>query len=221
MANTLDINGSPMWFDDHGTGDPLVLFHPGGIDARSMSPQPLDALAARFHVYTPERRGHGHTADTDGPYTFEKSADDAAAFIDAVIGGPVRLAGISDGAIVALLVAHRQPDLAERLAIIAAPSHVDGWHPEAIDPDNQPPQFMTDMYAELSPDGADHFPVVIAKLAQMHQDGPTLTPTDLATIETRTLVMLGDDEVTLEHATTMYRSIPHAELAVVPGMTCV
>jgi pimeloyl-ACP methyl ester carboxylesterase len=37
-------------------------------------------------------------------------------------------------------------------------------------------------------------------------------------VTSRTLVMVGDDdEVTLEHAIAMYRGIPDAELAVVPG----
>ncbi|HEY4727416.1 MAG TPA: alpha/beta hydrolase, partial [Actinomycetes bacterium] len=47
---------------------------------------------------------------------------------------------------------------------------------------------------------------------------PTLTSEDLGAITCRTLVMLGDDdEVRLEHAIEMYRSLPSGELAVVPG----
>ena len=52
----------------------------------------------------------------------------------------------------------------------------------------------------------------------MHQIEPTLTAKDLATIPCRTLVMLGDDdEVRLEHGVTLYRALPDAELAVMPG----
>jgi pimeloyl-ACP methyl ester carboxylesterase len=36
--------------------------HGGLVDARFFEPN-LGALAARFHVYTPERRGQGHTPD--------------------------------------------------------------------------------------------------------------------------------------------------------------
>jgi pimeloyl-ACP methyl ester carboxylesterase len=71
---------------------------------------------------------------------------------------------------------------------------------------------------ELSPDGPDHFPVVSAKLARLNWEEPTLTPADLGGVSSRTLVMVGDDdEVMLEHAIAMYRAIPDAELAVVPG----
>jgi pimeloyl-ACP methyl ester carboxylesterase len=74
------------------------------------------------------------------------------------------------------------------------------------------------MYAEVSPDGPDHYAVVAEKLAAMHLVSPALTPEDLARISARTLFMVGDDdEVTLEHAIATYRAIPNAELAVVPG----
>ena len=52
----------------------------------------------------------------------------------------------------------------------------------------------------------------------MHAREPALTQGDLREIRPRTLVMVGDDdEVRLEHAIAMFRSLPEAELAVVPG----
>ena len=76
-------------------------------------------LAERFHVYTPERRGHGHTPDVDGPITYQLMADDTIAFLDAVVGGPADLVGHSDGAFVAMLVAMQRPDLVNRLVMIS------------------------------------------------------------------------------------------------------
>jgi pimeloyl-ACP methyl ester carboxylesterase len=78
--------------------------------------------------------------------------------------------------------------------------------------------FLANSYAEVSPDGREHFAVVAEKMARMHLVDPALTADDLARVRSRTLVMIGDDdEVTLEHAAAMYRGIPDAELAVVPG----
>ena len=60
--------------------------------------------------------------------------------------------------------------------------------------------------------------MVSAKLARMNWEEPTLAASDLSGVTSRTLVMIGDDdEVTLEHAIAMYRGLPDAELAVVPG----
>ena len=52
----------------------------------------------------------------------------------------------------------------------------------------------------------------------MHQIEPTVGIEELCTISCRTLVMLGDDdEVRLEHGIALYRGLPEAELAVLPG----
>jgi pimeloyl-ACP methyl ester carboxylesterase len=205
------------WYDEHGEGVPLVLLHPGGADARGWAPN-LEALAAHFHVFTPERRGHGRTPDVEGPITYELMARDMIAFVEDVVDGPAHLVGMSAGASVALLVALRRPELARRVVLISGVFHRDGWIPRAIDPDAGPPEVLQRGYAELSPDGPDHYPIVAAKLTRTNWEEPTLAVSDLSDVTSRTLVMLGDDdEVTLEHAIEMYRGLPDAELAVVPG----
>ena len=76
---------------------------------------------------------------------------------------------------------------------------------------------------ELSPDGIGHYDVVVAKLAAMHAREPGLTGANLREITPRTLVMVGDDdEVRLEHAIEMYRSLPTANSPSfpVPRMAC-
>jgi pimeloyl-ACP methyl ester carboxylesterase len=101
--------------------------------------------------------------------------------------GPSHLLGCSDGATVALLTAVRRPDLVRRLVVVCGVYHHEGWDPAT----------------ELTP---------------MHHRSPSLTTADLSELRNRTLVMIGDDdEVRLEHATAMYRALPNAELAVVPG----
>ena len=217
MGSYTRIHGNQVWYDDFGVGDPLVLLHPGLVDARALA-QTAEVLARHFHVYTPERRGHGHTPDVPGDMTFEAMASDTATFLDKVIDGPAHLVGVSDGAIVAVLTALRRPSSVTRLVSIAGPYHRDGWVPEAIDPANEPPEFFATSYGEVSPDGIDHFAVVAKELAAAHLDGPLLDADDLRRINCRSLVMVADDdEVTLEHAIAFYRALPRGELAVIPG----
>ena len=216
MAAYVELNGVRTWFDEQGVGEPLVLLHPGLVDARAFGPN-LDALAARFRTFTPERRGHGHTPDV-GPITFELMAGDTIRFLERVVGGRAHLLGCSDGAVVALLVALRRPDLVSRLVFVAGVFHHGGWLPGVIDPTSKPPEFLAASYGEVSPDGVAHFPAVVEKLAHMHLIEPALTAADLSQVTSRTLVMLGDDdEVALEHAVALYRALPNSELAVIPG----
>jgi pimeloyl-ACP methyl ester carboxylesterase len=206
-----------LWYDQFGSGEPFVLLHPGGagVDSRALTPQ-VEAFADRFHLYTPEQRGHGRTPDAAGPLSYEQMANDTIGFIQDVVGRPVHLFGCSDGAVVALTVALLRPDLVRRLVLAAGIFHHTGWHEGVLD--GQPPEFLRESYAELSPDGPEHYPVVVAKLATMHATQPAFTPADLQRLSSRTLVLVADDdEVRLEHALEMYRNIPDAELAVIPG----
>lgn len=40
MANSVELNGIHTWYDEQGTGEPLVLLHPGGVgvDSRAFGP---------------------------------------------------------------------------------------------------------------------------------------------------------------------------------------
>jgi pimeloyl-ACP methyl ester carboxylesterase len=217
MAGYTDLDGVRTWYDEHGEGPPLVLLHPGGADARAWGPS-IGPLAGQFQVFTPERRGQGRTPDVDGPITYELMAQDTTLFLETIVGGPAHLVGYSAGAIVALLVALRRPDLVQRLVLVSGVFHRDGWIPEAIDPHAAPHEAIVRGYSDLSPDGPDHFPVVHQKLARMSFEEPQLEVSELGGVRSRTLVMVADDdEVQLEHAITLYRAIPDAEMAVVPG----
>jgi pimeloyl-ACP methyl ester carboxylesterase len=220
MATFTDPTGIKFWYEEHGKGEPLLLLHPGGagVDSRAFGPN-LKAFTKQFQVFLMDRRAHGHTADTDGEITFELMADDTIHFIEQVIGGPTKMVGYSDGSIVGLQTAQKRPDLVERLICVAGPFNRNGWKDGGVQkPGEEPPAFLADRYAEISPNGQEHYPVVVKKLDVMHRKGPTLSSDDLKRISIRTLVMIGDDdEVNLEHAIEFYRSLPNGELAVIPG----
>jgi pimeloyl-ACP methyl ester carboxylesterase len=75
-----------------------------------------------------------------------------------------------------------------------------------------------DGYAQLSPDGAEHWPVVLGRLKAMWAAEPSFTNEELQSIEAPTLLVIGDrDIVTPEHAVEMFRAIPGAQLCVVPN----
>jgi pimeloyl-ACP methyl ester carboxylesterase len=218
MGKYVQLGAVKTWYDEHGAGSPLVLLHGGLVDARFFEPN-LGPLAERFHVYTPERRGHGHTPDVPGPITYQLMADDTIAFLDTVVGEAADLVGHSDGAFVAMLVAMQRPELVKRLVMISGGFNKSG---EAM-PDmewnvDQIAEFLGPAYGEVSPDGIDHFKVVATKIGEMAAVEPNLQASELAKVTQRSLVMFSDDDlVTLTHAVEMYDALPNAEMAVVPG----
>lgn len=209
-------NIARMRYDERGAGDPVVLLHGGLTDSRCFTGN-LDRLADTFRLYLPDRRGHGRTPDVPGPLTIELMARDTVAFLDQVVGGPARLVGYSAGGTVALRVAMLRPDLVQRLVLISTAYDPVGliFGPSA---DGEIPDQLLDAYAEVSPDGRNHFRVVVRKIVDAAATEPPVQRADLAAVSAPTLVVAGDDDlVTLDHTVTLFRSLTSAALAVVPN----
>jgi pimeloyl-ACP methyl ester carboxylesterase len=218
MATYVQLGGVKTWYDEHGAGPPLVLLHGGLADARFFQPN-LPALAEHFHLYTPERRGHGHTPDVEGPITYQLMTDDTIAFLETVVRQPADLVGHSDGAFVAMQLAIQRPELVKRLVMISGGFNKSGEAaPDAEWNVEQLAEFLGPAYGEVSPDGIDHFKVVATKIGELAAVEPNLQASELAKVAQRSLVMFSDDDlVTLSHAVEMYDALPNAELAIVPG----
>ena len=219
----VDAGGLRTYYEASGEGEPLLLLH-GGFCTVETFDGLTPMLAEAFRVYVPERRGHGRTPDVEGPITFVNMAQDTIAFMDALDLGSAHVVGWSDGATVGLHVALERPDRVRKLVLIGMAVNHDGYPQEARDllkqatPETVLPPFLRDLYANASPDGAEHFDVVFERLVSTWQTEPSFALSDLEGLTMPTLVMVAEhDLVTVEHAAAMQRAIPDAQLAVVPG----
>ena len=61
----------------------VLMMHGGFSDSRDFEDN-LASLRSGYRLLLLDRRGHGRTADVDGPLTLEVMADDAIRFIEAV-----------------------------------------------------------------------------------------------------------------------------------------
>jgi pimeloyl-ACP methyl ester carboxylesterase len=219
----VDVNGLATWHEVSGEGFPVVLLHGAFSGAASWSAQAPVLAQAGYKVHVPERRGHAHTPDVAGPLTYDVMADDTVAYLDGVVGGPAHLVGWSDGAVVALLVARRRPELVDRLVLIGQYYNSSGRVPgglveQLVAGGDQAMGFLRAGYDPVSPDGPEHFPVVYAKTVHMLATEPELALASLTVIEAPTLVLQGDrDEVTLEHGAAVAAALPQGRFAVLPG----
>jgi len=101
MHTTTSRDGTTVAYVSEGDGDPLVLV-PGAFSYRRYPGlvKLAGPLAARFTVYSYDRRGRGDSGDTK-PYAVEREIEDLAAVIDAA-GGHPHVWGLSSGAVPAL-----------------------------------------------------------------------------------------------------------------------
>ena len=121
-ARLTDLN---MYYEELGSAaaPTLILLHGAGGSAddpvggwAALAP----SFAEAFHVYLIEHRGHGRTNNPAAFMTFELIGADIAAFAEQLELGPVHLAGISDGGVVALDCAIRRPQLTRTITALGA-----------------------------------------------------------------------------------------------------
>lgn len=92
-------DGAPIACWQGGIGMPLLLVH-GTSGDHSMWAATLTELQQHCSVWTMDRRGRGHSGDSDN-YVLERECEDVATVVDA-IGGSVNLLGHSFGGLCAL-----------------------------------------------------------------------------------------------------------------------
>ena len=223
MGAYVDVNGLQMYYETVGEGEPVVLVHGTGGTAESWNAQ-RDLLPDWYQLYLPECRGHGRTADVEGPFTYENFADDLAGFIEALELGPVRLVGWSNGASVVLRLAVRRPDLVSRLVLLSGGVLEPGGQTAdttalSVEPGRSwLAETWRPVYEALSPDGPRHFPVVEEKLNRMWREAIPVTRDQIAALPMPLLVMQGDDDcVEIAHSAALAGTARHGQLAVVPG----
>lgn len=231
----VSVNGLEMYYEIHGTGQPLVLLH-GAFSAIGTSfGELLPDLAKTRQVIAFELQAHGHTADIDRPLSLEGMADDTAAAIKQLGIEPVDLLGYSMGSGVALRVVIRHPEVIRKLILASITYTMSGIHPGLMEGlGNMTPEMMHgspwhEEYMQIAPHPED-FAKLFAKKTEMDRQTRDLPAENIRSIKSPTLIILGDsDLVRPEHAVEMFRllgggvfgdtpaGLPNSQLAILPG----
>ena len=92
-------NSAPveLYYEDHGSGQPVVLIHGYPLDGHSWEKQVPVLLDAGKRVITYDRRGFGHSSQPTTGYDYDTFASDLKALVDMLDLRDMVLAGFSMG----------------------------------------------------------------------------------------------------------------------------
>jgi pimeloyl-ACP methyl ester carboxylesterase len=234
-GNYAEVNGLNMYYEIHGTGEPLVLLHGAYMTIDAMG-EIVPSLAESWQVIAAELQGHGRTADVDRPLSYEQMADDTAALLRHLGIEQADVFGYSMGGAAALQVAIRHPEVVRKLVVASASYTSEGAHPELLEmiPSITPEAFagtpIEEEYLRTAPN-PDDFPTLVAKLKRLDMEPFAWPQEDIRGIAAPTLLIVGDsDAIRLEHVVELFRllgggvmgdlaGLPKSRLAVLPGTT--
>ena len=229
----VEVRGSRIFVQISGNGPPVLFLHGGLHDFDNSFAKQRDEFARSHTVIGVDQRGHGHSPDDARPFSYQEMAEDSAELIRVLRLGVVDVVGHSDGGNVALRLARSHPQLVRRIVISGAnlrPS----LPPEELQVRQQwstqqlteflagfeqrlPSSFRTD-YEAVTPDGAAHWSVVVAKSYRLWLTPIVISSADLAAIQAPVLVIAGDkDFASIEETAEIYRGLGKAQLFIVPG----
>lgn len=229
----VNAGGLRFFYEEFGDGPAVVLIHGGLVTGRGMWKEHIPALAEKYRVIVPDSRGHGGTDNPAGTLSYALMVDDYAALIAALGLRRPAVIGYSDGGQIALELAIRhpgaigpfvaggvatEPTRAYREAIEA----IGFLAPDTVDVDRlqraMPGLLDAIRRMHRFPSG-EHERTFLRNTALLWHSLPTYRPESLSRISVPALVLVGDrDEMcSLEQALHLRRTIPGAELAVIPG----
>ena len=192
----IKVNEVVLNYDVVGTGYPIILLHGNGENYTIFN-KLIEKLQEDYTVYAVDSRCHGESDDTE-EVSYDLMAEDIIQFIKELnIENPM-LYGFSDGGIVGLLVAIKEPTLLSKLIVSGV-----NINPKGL-------KNGTYLWCKIASICTRN------KLIKMMVNEPNIKLEELNTIKVPTVLLVGDrDCIKLSHTKLIHRNILNSKLEIV------
>ena len=237
----IEVNGIRINYRVDGPeGAPWVTMSNSLATTHRMWDAQVPAFTRQYRLLRYDKRGHGETDVTPGPYSFELLADDVLALLAALGISRTHFVGLSMGGMTGMTMALRQPGVLRSLVLCDTTSKDPLGDPalwqQRIDAvtagGSMEPLVETTVARFLTSDTVKNRPEVADAVRAMVRSTPIggytaccqaiskLNLTDrLPAINLPTLIVVGADDpaTTVDMARTIHRGIAGSELVVLPN----
>ncbi|MEW6640009.1 MAG: alpha/beta hydrolase [Pseudomonadota bacterium] len=214
--------GARIWHAVHGAGPPVILLHGGLGHSGNWGHQVPALVDAGYQVIVIDSRGHGRSTRDARPFAYELMASDVVAVMDELQLSTAIFIGWSDGACIALTLAMTAP--ARVAAVFYFGCNMDPSGARPITTLGPVVSRCLDRhardYAALSAT-PDQFAAFSNAVSQMMATQPNASAGDLAAIRVPVAIVQSehDEFIRTEHADYLARTIPDAELILLPDVS--
>ena len=216
-----DTHGVRLHYRIGGQGPAVILLH-GLAQSGKFWDSSVPGLLATHTVIVPDLRGHGESNNPSGIYRHADVATDIFGLLDQLKIDRFSAVGHSSGAGVLLHMATRQPARVEKMVLIGFPHRVSD---ETFNRGRSfpyfaqwPPIWQQGMKRQQPQRTEQQINATVDYIRTMDRADVTLTTEQLARIQATTLLVFGDrDNHPLDIVLELHRSIPHAQLWIVPN----
>jgi pimeloyl-ACP methyl ester carboxylesterase len=214
--------GARIWYATYGSGSPVILLHGGLGHSGNWGYQVPTLVDSSYRIILIDSRGHGRSTRDARPFTYELMASDVSAVMDALRIKKAALVGWSDGACTALLLAAKSPAQVAGVFFFACNMDPSGAKEiveltpilkRCISRHSQDYKLLS-----TTPDQFEEFSGAVGL---MQRTQPNYSAYQLAQISVPVVIVHceHDEFIKREHAEYLARSIPGAELILLPDVS--
>jgi pimeloyl-ACP methyl ester carboxylesterase len=212
----IENEGARLWYATYGSGSPVILLHGGLGHSGNWGYQVPALVTSGYRAILIDSRGHGRSTRDARPYSYEQMASDVLAVMDALHLEKAAVAGWSDGACTALILAMKASARIAGAFYFACNMDPSGVKPIEPSPtlDRCFSRHAKD-YAQLSTT-PNQFKGFVEAVGLMQRTQPNYFAHDFAEIRVPVVIVQSEHEefIKRDHAEYLARSIPNAELVV-------
>ena len=194
----INVNNVKLSYIKEGEGKPLILMHGSGED-RHIFDEIINKLKKDYTIYAIDSRNHGESEKTD-IFTYEAMSEDISEFIKKLKLDGAYVVGFSDGAILALMIGMKYPELIGKMALLGI--------------NLKPEDFKEAEYNYL----LKEYNETKDPLFKMMLEQPDIELEKLKDVNIPTLVIAGENDVFYEKTfTDIVKVMPNAVLKIMGG----
>ena len=192
----INVNNLNIYYEVYGEGNPIILLH-GNSETHEIFDKLINRLKDNYKVYAIDSRCHGKSEDTIY-ISYNLMRDDIIGFIQKLnIEKPI-LYGFSDGGIIGLLIAIKEPDILSKLIVSGANLNPKGMKTVM--------RTFIKLVCLFSKD----------KLFKMMLKEPNISIEELKTIRIPTVILAGEkDVIKLKHTKQISGNIQNSKLEII------
>lgn len=212
-----DVNDIKMYYAEYGEGGDPILFIHGGLGSADVWGNQVADFAKDHRVIVADSRGHGRSTRSAQPFGYDLMTSDYVALLDYLKIDKVTLVGWSDGGIIGIDMAMKNPEKLTRVIAQAANVTTDGVKPDVMT--NKTFSHYIDVagesYKKLSPT-PNEYDAFVKQISEMWATQPAWTAEDLGKIKIPVTLAIGDQDeaVKLDHTEMMAKEIPGSEFVI-------
>ena len=221
-GKTADVNGVQIYYEEQGSGEPLVLLH-GFFQSTQAWDDLAPEFAEKFRVIVMDLRGHGRSSFPQGQFRHGDAAEDVFGVLDHLGIDQFSAVGFSSGGMTLLHMATQQPARVRAMVLDGAQTYFSDSDRSIkiampLEPPNQREWEELRRYRQDDDERILNLRRQFIVMAEDYDD-MSFTPARLGQITARTLVVQGerDPYCPISMAVEMYESIPNANLWIVPN----